>query len=127
MKLSPYGQSMKPQAAIAQPNQRGCSVTRKLGTHHLAKVTVTSIQLMLLAACSGGGGSSTPVTTYTVGGIVSGISGSGLVLQNNGGPGLMVSASGAFIFPGRIALLIREEARMSDGSMLVKSLLNPED
>jgi hypothetical protein len=54
---------------------------------------------MLVAGCGGGGGSSAPMPTYTIGGIVSGLSGSGLVLQNNGGAGLSVSASGAFTFP----------------------------
>ncbi len=59
---------------------------------------VIAISLMLLlAAC--GGGASAPPATYTIGGTVSGLSGSGLVLQNHGGPGLAVSASGAFSFP----------------------------
>ena len=38
------------------------------------------------------------MTTYTVGGSVSGLSGSGLVLQNNAGGDLAVSAAGAFTF-----------------------------
>jgi hypothetical protein len=38
------------------------------------------------------------MTTYTVGGMVSGLSGSGLVLQNTGGPDVAVVASGAFTF-----------------------------
>jgi hypothetical protein len=70
-------------------------VTKKTGPARFAKVTLTSIHPMLLAACGGGGGASAPMT-YTVGGMVSGLSGSGLVLQNNGGSGLKVFASGAF-------------------------------
>jgi len=58
----------------------------------------------LLAACSGGGVSSTDTAEYVtanqfmVGGSATGLSGSGLVLQNNGGDNLIVSASGAFTF-----------------------------
>jgi len=37
--------------------------------------------------------------TYTVGGTVTGLTGSGLILQNNGGNDLAVPASGAFAFP----------------------------
>jgi predicted transcriptional regulator len=57
-----------------------------------------------LAACSGGGVSSTDTALYvtanqfTVGGSATGLSGSGLVLQNNGGDNLIVSASGTFTF-----------------------------
>src|SRR6187551_137387 len=59
-----------------------------------------------LAACGGGGdsggsggsgGGSTPPVTYTVGGNVTGLSGT-VVLQNNGGGNLSVSTSGAFTF-----------------------------
>ena len=64
-----------------------------------AKAAVTAMPAMLLFAC-GGGGSSAPVTTYTVGGVVTGLSGSGLVLQINAGTGLAVSASGAFTLMG---------------------------
>ncbi len=52
----------------------------------------------------GCGGSSIPATTpvtvatYTVGGTVSGLAGTGLVLRNNGSDALGVSASGAFTF-----------------------------
>ncbi len=38
------------------------------------------------------------LATYTVGGTVSGLSGSGLVLQNNGGDNLAISGNGAFSF-----------------------------
>jgi len=51
---------------------------------------------MLLAACSGGSSSSMPMASYTVGSTVDGLSGSGLVLQNNGGSSLAVSLPGAF-------------------------------
>ncbi len=68
-----------------------------------AKVIGMPMLLTLLAACSGGGNSSTPMTTYTVGGMVTGISGFGLILQNNGGSSLAVSLPGAFTFAGGLS------------------------
>jgi hypothetical protein len=44
-----------------------------------------------------------PPTTYTIGGTVSDLSGTGLVLQNNGSNNLPVSASGGFTFSTPIA------------------------
>ncbi len=44
-----------------------------------------------------------PPVTYSVGGIVSGLTGTGLVLQNNGGDDLVISSNGAFTFSGEIA------------------------
>jgi hypothetical protein len=68
---------------------------------------------MLLAAavtaCGGGGGGigvpppPPPPQTYTIGGAVSGLAGTGLVLQDNGGNDLAVAASGNFIFSTAIA------------------------
>lgn len=67
--------------------------------------TASLCALLLLAGCGGGGGGggggnppSTQPTTYTVGGTVSGLSGSGLVLQNNADT-LTISANGPFTFP----------------------------
>ncbi len=48
---------------------------------------------LLLASCKVGRNPS-----YTVGGTVSGLTGAGLVLQNNGGDNLAISANGAFTF-----------------------------
>ncbi|MGD0941739.1 MAG: hypothetical protein ABR905_18745, partial [Terracidiphilus sp.] len=57
--------------------------------------------------CGGGAGVSTgttpPPTTYTIGGTVSGLTGSGLVLQDNGGNNLAVSANGSFSFSTAIS------------------------
>jgi hypothetical protein len=62
-----------------------------------------AIGLLLLTACGGGGGASTPTpTAYSVGGMVSGLAGSGLVLEN-GGDKLMLSATGPFTFATNIA------------------------
>jgi 6-phosphogluconolactonase len=63
--------------------------------------------LIFLGACgggggggnsSGGGGNPPAPTTYTVGGTVSGLSGTGLVLQINSGNSLSVAAAGSFTF-----------------------------
>src|SRR5713101_5643947 len=55
------------------------------------------IALGQLAGCGGGGGgggsSTPPVPTYTIGGTLTGLSGTGLVLQLNSGSNLSVSAS----------------------------------
>jgi hypothetical protein len=57
--------------------------------------------VLLLTAC-GGGGSSTP--TYTVGGTVSGLTSGSLVLKNNGGDALTISAnSNTFNFATAVA------------------------
>jgi hypothetical protein len=66
-----------------------------------AGVIATTLPVLLLAACAGGGGS--PAITYTLGGLVTGLEGVGLVLQNNGGSGLAVSVPGAFTFPGELS------------------------
>jgi hypothetical protein len=65
---------------------------------------------LVLTSCSGmkqpaglgpapGSGSS----TFTVGGTVAGLTGTGLVLQDNGGDNLAISASGPFTFKTAIA------------------------
>jgi hypothetical protein len=69
---------------------------------HFAKIAVTSMLSMLACAC-GGGGSTAPMVTYTIGGAVTGLSGTGLVLQNNAAISLTISASGAFSFVGGLS------------------------
>lgn len=72
-------------------------------------VSATAIVALALAACGGGGGSSPPPSNngggggnppvqYSIGGSVTGLSGTGLVLQDNGGDNLAVSANGPFTF-----------------------------
>jgi hypothetical protein len=74
---------------LTQPSSpaQTCGVTNGSGT---ASANVTSIQIN----CT---------TTYTIGGTISGLSGTGLVLQNNGGNNLSVSANGSFTFTTAIA------------------------
>jgi len=73
---------------FTQPSGQTCTVTNGTGT---AKGNVTNVAV----ACAGSG--------FTVGGSVTGLTGTGLVLQNNGGSDLAISASGAFTFPGLLA------------------------
>jgi hypothetical protein len=65
-----------------------CTVTNGTGTMGSADVTVT-------VACSTNG--------YGVGGTVSGLTGTGLVLQDNAGDDLSVTASGTFSFATKLA------------------------
>ena len=79
----------------------------------LAVVVFVLLASLALVNCGGGGGddvapttttSNTTASTYSVGGTVSGLAGSGLVLQNNGGDDLAVPAnSTSFIFATNVA------------------------
>ncbi len=69
------------------------------------RATLIVSSLLALAACSGGGGGSggvggggPPPSTYSVGGFVSGLAGSSLMLSNNGSDNLAVGTNGGFIF-----------------------------
>jgi hypothetical protein len=77
---STYGVTVETQPS--GPTQT-CSVTNGTGT---ANATVTNVSVI----CS--------ATTYEIGGTVSGLSGSGLVLQDNGGDNLTITADGTFTF-----------------------------
>lgn len=63
------------------------------------------IASLSFSACGGGSGSTTtpPPVAYTIGGTVSGLSGTGLVLQNNGGNNLSVATNGGFAFTMPVA------------------------
>ena len=60
------------------------------------------IGTLFVSGCASGGTTSTPIT-YTVGGTVTGLAGSGLVLQDNNGNNLAVSANGSFTFTVAVA------------------------
>jgi Galactose oxidase, central domain len=73
-----------------------------------AKLKTCAFVLMMTAllgsfACSSGNNSATTKTTYTIGGMVSGLSGSGLVLQDNGGNNLTISTNGSFSFTASVS------------------------
>ncbi len=67
-------------------------------------LTLAVMASLSFSGC-GGGGSSTPPppTTFTIGGTVSGLSGKGLELQDNGGDYLPMNANGNFTFATQIA------------------------
>jgi hypothetical protein len=79
---SPYAVTVS-----TQPPGQTCTVANGSGTVGTANVTG------VLVTCS-----NLPVPTYRVGGSVTGLAGSGLVLQNNGGDNLPLSADGPFTF-----------------------------
>jgi hypothetical protein len=60
---------------------------------------------LALSACGGKGDSlsTQTLTKYAIGGTVSGLSGSGLVLQDNAGDSLPVTANGSFTFKTSVA------------------------
>ena len=65
-------------------------------------VCISTFLGVTVAACGSGGGTTT--ASYTISGTISGLSGSGLVLQNNGGNNQSVSASAtSFSFTTAIA------------------------
>lgn len=71
-----------------QPSGQICSVTNGTGTINGANITNVQV------SCA---------VTYTVGGTVSGLTGTGLVLQNNSGNNLSVSANVEFTFSTALA------------------------
>ena len=79
---------------------------------------------LLMVGCGGGGGDSSPPpppppTTYAVSGTVSGLDiGQSVILQDNGGDDLTVSANGAFTFAAKVS---------SGGSYAVTVGTQPQD
>ncbi len=58
----------------------------------------------LLISCGGGDGSqSVPPPTYTIGGTVTGLAGTGLTLQSPGGPDLAINTNGTFTLATALA------------------------
>src|SRR5262249_11294366 len=84
----------------------------KLTSHNISGVraiaALRSIPLLLagiaLAGCGGGSSSSggTSASAFTVGGALSGLSGTRPALQNNGGANVPIAANGAFTFPAAV-------------------------
>lgn len=76
--------------ALAQPSNpsQTCTITGAAGT---ATANVTSV----MVTCSTG--------AFSVGGTVSGLAGSGLVLRNNGGDDLPIASNGSFTFASELA------------------------
>jgi hypothetical protein len=66
-----------------------------------ANTPVALVTLFVLSLGGCGGGGNGPPQTYTVGGTVSGLIGSNLVLRINGGDDLPIPNNGTFTFPTR--------------------------
>jgi len=68
---------------------------------------VFSTAVLSLVGCGGGGSGESPSTsappTYSIGGTVTGLSGSGLILRNNGGNSMTINANGPFSFSQSLA------------------------
>jgi 6-phosphogluconolactonase (cycloisomerase 2 family) len=64
----------------------------------LLKALIILASIMYLTACTPGNGE----PTYSVGGTVSGLEGSGLIMLNNGGDNLSISADGSFTFATKL-------------------------
>jgi N-acetylneuraminic acid mutarotase len=77
-------------SVLSQPTGQTCTVSGGSGT--VTSTNVTGIPV----SCT--------INTYRIGGSVSGLSSSGLILQDNGGDDLTVSASGSFAFATPIAM-----------------------
>ncbi len=77
----------------------------KKKVHLIVRFGILMAFVALLAACSGGGGGVTGggAQTYTIQGLVSGLTGTGLVLRNNGADDLSVVQDGYFQFATPIA------------------------
>lgn len=65
--------------------------------------SVALFGVLTLVACGHGNSGPTGSSTYTIGGTVSGLSSTGLVLQNNGDNNLPVGADGSFLFTTDVA------------------------
>ena len=79
------------------------------GLRSAGLIFLTGFLLGQLSGCGGGSSTASPPpsppasTTFTVGGTVTGLSGTGLVLQNNGSDNLTINTSGTFTFATAVA------------------------
>src|SRR3989339_1333962 len=85
----------------------GCVMQYTLTIHYkgrwiMKNYWIVFVLALLFSAGSGGGGGSVAPANYTVGGTVSGLSGT-VVLTNNGGDDLTLTANGAFTFATAVA------------------------
>ena len=64
--------------------------------------SVTGLVLLMVACGGGGNGGGGSLATYSIGGTVTGLTGSGLLLQTNFGDVVAVSAAGGFTFANRL-------------------------
>jgi 6-phosphogluconolactonase (cycloisomerase 2 family) len=77
---------------LTPPTGQTCTVANDSGT--IASANVTNVAVTCVV---------NPTPTFTIGGTVSGLAGTGLVLRNNGGNNLTIAANGTFTFTSAIA------------------------
>ena len=95
-----HEQKETPMSQESQTLPHNAVTPRSRKLRRTALIAVPLIAAAILVACGGGSGGTTPpppAPTYTVGGTVTGLSGS-LVLQNNAGNDATISANGGFTF-----------------------------
>jgi 6-phosphogluconolactonase (cycloisomerase 2 family) len=80
-------------AVASQPTSPAQTCTVTNGTGAVSASDITNVAVVCVAA----GGGTSP-TSYHVGGTVTGLSGSGLAVTDNGGDKLTISANGTFVF-----------------------------
>lgn len=92
-----------PQISLKSPSaSEPCSTPRNSCFACLGRAFFLGILFATLSSC-GSGGSSGSQAGYTVGGTVSGLTGTGLVLQNNAGNNLTITGNGPFSFTAALA------------------------
>lgn len=79
----------------------------------LLKIAMVAATMAVLVSCGGGGGGGGGIPlfpqvmqpkSHTVSGVVSGLAGKGLVLQNNGAEAVSLDANGSFTFPTPVSI-----------------------
>lgn len=90
-------------AVSAAANGRWFYQTQLACTHYRTGPRTYTLAVILDVSIDQPSGPSNPVPTYSVGGYVTGLSGTGLVLQNGGTDDLAVAANGTFTFSNEVA------------------------
>jgi 6-phosphogluconolactonase len=81
-------------------NRRGSTAMHAESIGLIGRLLICCL-VISLADCGGGGGGGGPAS-YSVGGTVTGVTGTGLVLQNSGGDNLAISGNGPFVFTTKL-------------------------
>src|SRR4029077_16363477 len=82
--------------AQAPPTGPTCALTRNRSRFVYLLPALATLITGLLTGCGGGAAPANHATTFAVGGTVAGLTGTGLVLQENGTSDFPVSADGSF-------------------------------
>jgi 6-phosphogluconolactonase (cycloisomerase 2 family) len=106
---APAGSDGVSAEGICRSHVRVAGAGRSLRISSRVGAGAAAIATLALVGCGGGGGGSgnnkntpPPPSQYTIGGTASGLSGTGLVLQDNGGDNLAITGNGAFTFATKV-------------------------